>query len=35
LIFARGTDWYYGDGNPQLMPGIIQKVTGKTEKAIA
>ncbi len=35
LIFAPGTDWYYGDGNPQLLSGIIQKVTGKTEEAFA
>ena len=35
LIFTPGTDWYYGDGNPQLLSGIIQKVSGKTEEEFA
>jgi len=35
LIFSPGTDWYYGDGNPQLLSGIIQKVSGKTEEQFA
>jgi CubicO group peptidase (beta-lactamase class C family) len=35
LIFTPGTDWYYGDGNPQLLSGVIQKVTGKTEEEFA
>jgi CubicO group peptidase (beta-lactamase class C family) len=25
LVFDPGTDWYYGNGNPQLISGIIQK----------
>jgi CubicO group peptidase (beta-lactamase class C family) len=28
LVFDPGTDWYYGNGNPQLISGIIQKETG-------
>jgi len=35
LIFTPGTDWYYGDGNPQLLSGVIQKVSGKTEEEFA
>ncbi len=35
LIFTPGSDWYYGDGNPQLLSGIIQKVSGKTEEEFA
>lgn len=35
LVFLPGTDWYYGDGNPQLISGIIQKVSGKTTSAFA
>jgi CubicO group peptidase (beta-lactamase class C family) len=35
LIFLPGTDWYYGDGNPQLLSGIIQRTTGKTEEQFA
>jgi len=35
LIFLPGSDWYYGDGNPQLLSGIIQRVSGKTEEAFA
>jgi CubicO group peptidase (beta-lactamase class C family) len=35
LLFSPGTDWYYGDGNPQLLSGIIQKVSGKTEEQFA
>lgn len=35
LIFAPGSDWYYGDGNPQLLSGIIEKITGKTEEEFA
>lgn len=30
LVYAPGTEWYYGDGNPQLVSGIIQQVTGKS-----
>ena len=30
LKFIPETDWYYGDGNPQLISGIIQQITGKT-----
>ncbi len=35
MVFLPGTDWYYGDGNPQLISGIIQKTSGKTEEAFA
>ncbi len=35
LVFAPGTDWYYGDGNPQLLSGVIQTVTGISEEAFA
>ncbi|MFC1726414.1 serine hydrolase domain-containing protein [candidate division KSB1 bacterium] len=35
LTFSPGSDWYYTDGNPQLLSGIIQKVTGKTEEEFA
>lgn len=35
LVFDPGEDWYYGDGNPQLISGLIQKVTGKTESEFA
>lgn len=35
LLFTPGTDWYYGDGNPQLLSGIIQKATGMTEEEFA
>jgi CubicO group peptidase (beta-lactamase class C family) len=35
LVFDPGTDWYYGDGNPQLISGLIQKLTGKTASEFA
>ena len=35
LIFLPGTDWYYGDGNPQLLSGIIQRTTSKSEEEFA
>ncbi|MFC1485596.1 serine hydrolase domain-containing protein [Candidatus Latescibacterota bacterium] len=35
LLFSPGTDWYYGDGNPQLISGIITKTTGMTEEVFA
>ena len=35
LLFLPGTDWYYGDGNPQLISGVIKKVSGMTEEAFA
>lgn len=35
LVFDPGTDWYYGDGNPQLISGLIQKLTGKTASDFA
>lgn len=35
LVFLPGTSWYYGDGNPQIISGIIQEVTGKTEEEFA
>lgn len=28
LVFDPGGDWYYGNGNPQLISGIIQKQSG-------
>jgi CubicO group peptidase (beta-lactamase class C family) len=35
LLFLPGSDWYYGDGNPQLISGIIQKTSGKSEEDFA
>lgn len=35
LVFQPGTNWYYGDGNPQLISGIIQELTGNTEAEFA
>ena len=35
LVFDPGTDWYYGDGNPQLISGLIHEITGKTESEFA
>ena len=35
LVFLPGSDWYYNDGNPQLISGIIQKTSGKTEEVFA
>ena len=35
LVFDPGTDWYYGDGNPQLISGLIQKLTGRSESEFA
>jgi len=35
LLFSPGTSWYYGDGNPQLISGLIQELTGKTESEFA
>ena len=35
LLFLPGSDWYYGDGNPQLLSGVIQKTSGMTEEAFA
>ncbi len=35
LVFDPGTDWYYGDGNPQLISGLIQKLSGQTESEFA
>jgi CubicO group peptidase (beta-lactamase class C family) len=35
LVFLPGTDWYYGDGNPQLLSGVIQKATGMSEEEFA
>ena len=35
LLFLPGTDWYYGDGNPQLISGVIQETSGITEEAFA
>lgn len=28
MVFDPGTSWYYGNGNPQLISGIIQEKTG-------
>lgn len=35
LLFLPGRDWYYGDGNPQLLSGVIQKIAGMTEEKFA
>jgi len=35
MIFEPGTDWHYNDGNPQVISGIIQQVSGMTEEAFA
>jgi len=35
MVFAPGEDWYYGDGNPQLMSGIIERVSGKAMDELA
>lgn len=35
LVFLPGTDWYYGDGNPQLISGIIRKVSGMSLEEFA
>ena len=35
LVFDPGTDWYYGDGNPQLISGLIHQLTGKIESEFA
>ena len=35
LVFEPGTSWYYGDGNPQLISGLIKGLTGRTESEFA
>jgi CubicO group peptidase (beta-lactamase class C family) len=35
MVFEPGTDWYYGDGNPQVMSGIITRVSGQTMEELA
>ena len=35
LVFEPGTSWYYGDGNPQLISGLIFELTGITESEYA
>jgi len=35
MTFSPGEDWYYGDGNPQLISGIITSLSGKTMEEIA
>jgi CubicO group peptidase (beta-lactamase class C family) len=35
LVFTPGSDWYYGDGNPQLLSGVIQKAAGMSEEEFA
>jgi CubicO group peptidase (beta-lactamase class C family) len=35
LVFDPGKSWYYGDGNPQLISGLIYELTGKTESEFA
>lgn len=35
LTFAPGTAFYYHDGNPQLVSGAIQALSGMTEEAFA
>ena len=29
VVFLPGEDWYYGDGNPQLISGIVRAASGK------
>lgn len=35
MAFAPGTDWYYGDGNPQLISGIVQRTSGMSMEEVA
>jgi len=35
LVFDPGSGWYYGDGNPQLVSGLIWELTGKSESEFA
>jgi len=35
MVFEPGKDWYYGDGNPQIMSGIITRTSGKTMGELA
>ena len=35
MAFEAGTDWYYGDGNPQILSGIITRASGKTMEELA
>jgi CubicO group peptidase (beta-lactamase class C family) len=35
LIFTPGSAFYYHDGNPQLISGVIQKASGLTEEEFA
>lgn len=35
LLFTPGTNYNYNDGSPQLISGVIQKVSGKTEEEFA
>ena len=35
LLFNPGEAWYYGDGNPQIISGVIQKLTETTEAEFA
>lgn len=35
VVYAPGTVWYYGDGNPQIISGIIQETTGNSLKDFA
>jgi len=35
LVFTPGARFYYHDGNPQLISGVIQQVSGMTEEEFA
>jgi CubicO group peptidase (beta-lactamase class C family) len=35
LVFTPGTNFSYNDGSPQLISGVIQKISGKTEEEFA
>lgn len=35
LLFDPGADFFYGDGNPQLVSGAIQAVTGRSLESFA
>jgi CubicO group peptidase (beta-lactamase class C family) len=35
LVFTPGTSFYYHDGNPQLVSGVLQAVSGMTEEQLA
>jgi CubicO group peptidase (beta-lactamase class C family) len=35
LVFTPGTSWYYGNGNPHIISGIITEITGLSEAEFA